>query len=589
MKKVIGILLMLISLLALSSCGAVPTDTNTPNTSIQPTPSLIESAVETAVIPSPTDTASATALPTETAIITTTTATPSITPIPTVNPGPMKIELDFMNDKFDRIEVFSDGNFIDITEYWSSFQQFISASWLIGYKPAGNSLPTEPHDESDYCFRFIKDNEVYYATTSNLSHNSFGGFDMFYILYNDVMYEYCLSNITLFHRAFAPAQEAEGLLSNNAILLEPSVYDIMSDSVLLIRKMTNTDDIHYWGQEKYAIISAIANHYTESLEQKPDDLKMYGIIHSYSYIYSADVKVDVTIYGLSLWRKGLYAHVKMNDDEVWITMNTCIKDIQGVLNDVSNYRIPYLSQNMPLLQLNIYDKVELIRKNEKYDITKMWPAYLSPVGLYNWAEYMKADALETDCRIVFKKEGEQLAIDVARTYEYVIVEGKGIYKVPYIESVIDAVISSDLYKASDTFTNKYYLYRMLRASCIVQTDISDGNEKTYSIFKNTFEPALSLLNRYKKTLTKKPDIDMYAWKQVDFFYKSEVISMTVWRITGDDDKGYVNISYNGTETWIEIHDAYIMFSFIGCEAWGNPWLLPNSSSAYTMLPYNASK
>ena len=279
MKKVIGILIMLISLLALSSCGTVPTDTNTPNTSIQPTPSLIESAAETAVIPSPTDTASVTALSTETAIISTTTATPSITPTPTVNPIPMKIELDFMNDKFDRVEVFSDGNFIDITEYWSSFQKFISASWLIGYKPATNSLPTEPHDESDYCFRFIKDNEVFYATTSNLSHNSFGGFDVFYVLHNDVLYEYCLSNIALFHRAFAPAQEAEGLLSNNAILLEPSVYDIMSDSVLLIRKMTNTDDIYYWGQEKYTIISAIANHYTESLEQKPDDLKMYGIIY----------------------------------------------------------------------------------------------------------------------------------------------------------------------------------------------------------------------------------------------------------------------------------------------------------------------
>jgi hypothetical protein len=593
MRKTRIILISLILLTTLSSCDTVNTGITTPS------PSLTEAAIVTAVIPSPTDvpsetpiqidTATTTTLPTKSSVMPTPTATAPIAPTPTENPGPRDIELDFLNDEFDRIEVLRDSNYVDITEYWASFQPFISSSWLIGYKPAGECLPTEPHDESDYCFKFYKDNEVYYAAASDLSHNSFGGSDRFYVLYNDVVYEYQVSNIALFHRAFAPAQEAEALLSDNAILLEPSIYNIMSDSVLLIRKMTYTDDIHYWGQEKYAVISAIANHYTKTLEQKPDDLKKYGIIRSYTYVYSSDIKIDVTLYGLSLWQKGLYAHVKMDNEEVWVTMDTCIKDIQAVLNDGSYYRIPCLVLNAPTLQLDGYDKVVLIHNNEKYDITEMWPSYLSPVGLCDWAEYMKADVLETDCRIVLEKEGEQLVIDVARTYEYAIAEGKGIYKIPYIESIIDAVIGSDLYKATDAFTDKNCLYKMLRASCIVQTDISDGNEKTYSIYKNTFEPALSLLTRYTKTLANKPYMDMYAWKQVDFFYKSEVISMTVWRITGDDDKGYVNISHDGTETWIEIHDAYIMFSFVGCDAWGNPWLLPDSASEYTMVPYNANR
>ncbi len=499
--------------------------------------------------------------------------------------------IDFSADKFDKVEVVSGESYVDITEYWNSFQKFISASWFRYQQPASSSLATEPNiteGNSIGCIRFIKDNEVYYATAYMQSHNSFGGYDTFYVRHNDVMYIYEVSNIALFHRAFVPIRVEDSILTDNAVLLKPSVYDIMCDSALLIRKMNSTDDICYWGQEKYAVISAIVNQYTKTLDNKPDDLKKYGIIRNYTYVYSSATKVDVSIYGLSLWEKGVYAHIKMNGDEAWLVLDTCVKDIQTELNNINYYRIPGLTQNMPALELSGYDTIKMIHNDKEYDITEIWPSYLAPVGLCDWAEYLKADAMETDCRVILEREGEQLVIDVARMYEYAVVNGKGIYEIPYIESIIDAVIESDLHKAADALTNRNVLYKMYRSSLVYEKYILE-DRKGLSINKDTFEPIESLLIRHTETLSGKPDEEVYAWVEMDFFYKSEIIHMTVWRINDYGDVGYVNITCDGTNIWIKIQNAYLMFSYNGSDGWGNPWTLLDSLSEYVMVPYLDNK
>ncbi|MDD3094541.1 MAG: hypothetical protein PHV04_10530, partial [Clostridia bacterium] len=110
MKKTRIILITLILLMTLSSCETVNIAITTPS------PSMTEAATDAAVVPSPTDVPSETPIQTETVVTPVPTGTPIITPIPTENPGPRDIELDFLNDKFDKVEALVDGIYVDISD-----------------------------------------------------------------------------------------------------------------------------------------------------------------------------------------------------------------------------------------------------------------------------------------------------------------------------------------------------------------------------------------------------------------------------------------------------------------------------------------
>ena len=498
--------------------------------------------------------------------------------------------LDFSKDKFDKVEAFVDGNYVDITDCWNSFQRFISASWFRYYTPENRVLATEPRiDENSKCIKFTKDNEVYYGTAYPLTHNAFGGYDGFHVWHDHVMYRYAVSNITLFHRAFGYIGywEINNWTNQKNTIIKASVYDMMCDSPLLIRKMNRSGDLYYWGQEKYAVVSAIANHYTKTLEQKPDNLIKYGIRRYYTYVYSSITEIDVTLYAQSLWQKGLYAHIRMNDEEVWLVLDTCVKDIQAELNNCDYYKVPALTKDMAALKLNGYDKVTLINNDKEYDITNMWFVNFDNKGLCDWTEYTKAAPLKTDCKIILEKEGEKLVMNVARTYEYAVIEGKGLYVLPHIESIIDAVLQSDLHRAVDTLVKKSVLYKTYRSSFVFRRFFSEESKGYF--YKETFQPAQSLIIRYVETLTGKPDIETYKWVEKDFLYKADSIKMTVWRIDDYGDVGYVNLSGEGADIWFKIQDAYMMFSYRGCDAVGNPWVHLNFLPEYTMVPDSMSK
>ncbi len=498
--------------------------------------------------------------------------------------------LDISEVKFDKVEAFTDGDYVDVTDAWNSFQKFISHYQFLYFEPVLDSS-NQYIEAGGYRIRFTKDNEVYYGISSSMGHNSFGGHQEFRIRHDDTFQLIGVSNIDLFCRAFGYIHdfEKESWDLPNTDLLKVSVYDMMCDSPLLIRKMNRSGDLYYWGQEKYAVVSAIANHYTKTLEQKPDDLRKYGIIRNYTYVYSSETKVDVTIYALSLWQKGLYAHIRIKGQEVWLVLDTCVKDIQAVLNNGYNYRISHAFK-MDSLILGGYDKATLIYNDKEYDITNMWPMPYYSKGFLYWNSYTKADPLETDCKIILEKEGKKLVLNVARTYEYVVVEGKGLYHIPYLESLIDAVAKSDLHKSVDALVSKSILYKMFRASCNFYSD-----RGYYTFSQNTFEPVRYLLIRYLETLPERPDEATHLWETIDLLYKSENIKMSVWRTSNtvpgpyDTDIGYVNITSDGTDIWFKIREAYSLFSYRGCEAVDNPWILFNLLPEYVMVPDSMSK
>jgi len=555
------ILFIIISLLALSSCGAVPTDTNALNIPIQPTPSLIESAAETAVIPSPTDAASATALPTETAIITTTTATPIITPIPTENPGPRDIELDFLNDKFDKVEVLVDGSYVDVSGIWKSFKGIIGKPILQEFNYEGMSTLSN--------IRFTKDGKDFMFGSWIKTNNAYTGSDRCFVMYEWGNYVittlYKIPNSSLFARIFnvdyLHKDDQNGLVLNE--YFSGNVYQMMYDSPVL-----KYDNAYIWTPKKAVPIFNIAKYMKNSIDVKPDDIGSCTSVRNYTYIYSADISIFMDIYGKDTASKGIYANVRYEDNDIWLLLNCSIQDFDSCLSVEDAYHVPRGA--VPVRDdewFNGYEKIEAVYGDTVVDVTEYWYKYSDCIKICDWETYLNGPAMPVDYEYRMTKNGTVKTMGVSDMYDYFISEGDGLYYCDYLTSYRNAFIMTEEEEVIEGFLNRSIYQKMFKCAVL---DISQEYTEHRSILMNqkACQLATSLAYRITERLNGKPDIGIVKRSESTCYYKGEAISVIAWDIPGDGyDAGYVNILSSDTDVWLKIQNIQFLLGFLGVNDW----------------------
>ncbi|MFA5154002.1 MAG: hypothetical protein WC554_15740 [Clostridia bacterium] len=555
------ILFIIISLLALSSCGAVPTDTNALNIPIQPTPSLIESAAETAVIPSPTDAASATALPTETAIITTTTATPIITPIPTENPGPRDIELDFLNDKFDKVEVLVDGSYVDVSGIWKSFKGIIGKPILQEFNYEGMSTLSN--------IRFTKDGKDFMFGSWIKTNNAYTGSDRCFVMYEWGNYVittlYKIPNSSLFARIFnvdyLHKDDQNGLVLNE--YFSGNVYQMMYDSPVL-----KYDNAYIWTPKKAVPIFNIAKYMKNSIDVKPDDIGSCTSVRNYTYIYSADISIFMDIYGKDTASKGIYANVRYEDNDIWLLLNCSIQDFDNGLSVDDAYHVPRGA--VPVRDdewFNGYEKIEAVYGDTVVDVTEYWYKYSDCIKICDWETYLNGPAMPVDYEYRMTKNGTVKTMGVSDMYDYFISEGDGLYYCDYLTSYRNAFIMTEEEEVIEGFLNRSIYQKMFKCAVL---DISQEYTEHRSILMNqkACQLATSLAYRITERLNGKPDIEIVKRSESTCYYKGEAISVIAWDIPGDGyDAGYVNILSSDTDIWLKIQNIQFLLGFLGVNDW----------------------
>ena len=556
MRKAISVLLILVSLLALSSCDEVQSGTNTP------APSLTENTTDTAVVPSSTDMASETALPTETVVAPTPTATPFITPTPTPNPGPRNIELDFLNDRFDKVEALIDGSYVDVSDIWESFKQIMGKP-VFRYFDASDLMTIQNK------IRFIKDGREFMLSPLKRTSTSYGGSDYGTVSYqwsNTILHSsYYIPNISLFYTIlnmdYLEREGETGLVLKK--YFSGDVFQKMYDSTVL-----EYDGSYIWTPKKAVPIYNIAKHMKNRMDLKPDELGLYTIVRSYTYIYSLETRISLDIYGKDESGNGVYANVKCGDDDIWMVLDCSILDFDNGLSVNDTYHVP--SGAIPVRDgewFDGYEKIELVYGEAITDVTEFWYRNPDCVKICDWETYLSGPALPVEYEYRMTKNGTVKTMSVSDMYDYFISEGDGLYYCDYLTSYKNAFIMTEEEAVIEDFINRSIYQKMFLCAIL---DITKENEDYRNILMNqkACQFATSLAFRIKEHLNGKPDMEIVRRSESTCYYKGEVISVIAWDIPGDGyNLGYVNILSGDTDIWLKIQNIQFLLGFLGVNDW----------------------
>jgi hypothetical protein len=556
MRKTRIILISLILMMTLSSCDTVNTDITTPS------PSLTEAATGTAVIPSPTDVPSETPIQTETAVTPTPSATPFITPTQTENPGPKDIELDFLNDKFDKVEVLVDGSYVDVSGIWESLKEIMG-------KPVFRHFHELDRMTISNKIRFIKDGKEFMLSPLNRTNTAYRGSDYGTVSYqwsNTILHSsYYIPNISLFYAVlninYLERDDEMGLVLKE--YLGGDVFQMMYDS-----KVLKHDDSYIWTPKKTVPIYNIAKYMKNSIDAKPNNLVSYTIVRNYTYIYSVGIHILLDIYGKDESGKGVYANVKYGDNDIWMVLDCSILDFDNGLSVNDAYHVP--SGAVPVRDdewFNGYEKMELVYGDMVVDMTEYWYKYSNCVKICDWETYLSGPALSVDYVYRMTKNGTVKTMGVSDMYDYFISEGDGLYYCDYLASYRNAFIMTEEEAVIEGFLNRSIYQKMFQCAVL---DITQVNVDQRVILTNqrTNQLATSLAFRITEKLTGKPDIEITKRSESTCYYKGEAISVIAWDIPGDGyNAGYVNILSGDTDIWLKIQSIQFLLGFLGVNGW----------------------
>lgn len=555
MKKTRIILITLILLMTLSSCETVNIAITTPS------PSMTEAATDAAVVPSPTDVPSETPIQTETVITPVPTGTPIITPIPTENPGPRDIELDFLNDKFDKVEALVDGIYVDISDIWESFKGIIGKPILLEFNYEGMSTLSN--------IRFTKDGKEFMFGSWIKTNNAYTGSDRCFVMYEWGNYVittlYKIPNSSLFERIFnvdsLHKDDQNGLVLNE--YFGGDVYQMMYDSPVL-----KYDNAYIWTPKKAIPIFNIAKYMKNSVDAKPDDIGSYTSVRNYTYIYSADISIFMDIYGKDTASKGVYANVRYEDNDIWLLLNCSIQDFDNGLSVDNAYHVPRGA--VPVRDdewFNGYEKIEAVYGDTVVDVTEYWYKYSDCIKICDWETYLNGPAMPVDYEYRMTKNGTIKTMGVSDMYDYFISEGDGLYYCDYLTSYRNAFIMTEEEDVIEGFLNRSIYQKMFKCAVL---DISQEYTEHRSILMNqkACQLATSLAYRITERLNGKPDIEIVKRSESTCYYKGEAISVIAWDIPGDGyDAGYVNILSSDTDIWLKIQNIQFLLGFLGVNDW----------------------
>ena len=544
--------------MTLSSCDTVNTDIATPS------PSLTEAATDTAVIPSPTDVPSETPVQTDTAVTPSPSGTPIITPTPTENPGPRNIELDFLNDKFDKIEVLINGSYVDVSGIWESFKEIMGKPVLETFTYHGMT----PYIEQ--CrMRFIKDGKEFMLSPWVKTNNAYGGSDRCFVLYKwstSVVYSmYKIPNISLFN-TILNIDYLEGDDETDLVLREyfgSDIYQMMYDS-----KVLKYDDSYIWTQKKTVPVYNIAKYMKNNISAKPNDLGSYTSVRNYTYIYPAGIQIKLDIYGKDTSGKGVYANVKYGDSDIWMTLDCSILDFDNGLSVNDAYHVPSVA--VPVKDdewFNGYEKIEAVYGDTVVDVTEYWYKYSDCIKICDWETYLSGPALPVEYEYRMTKNGTVKTMGVSDMYDYFISEGDGLYYCDYLTSYKNAFIMTEEEAVIEDFLNRSIFQKMFKGAVL---DISQQYTDNRSILMNqkACQLATSLVSRITEKLTGKPDIEITKRSESTCYYKGEAITVTAWDIPGDGyNLGYVNILSGDIDIWLKIQNIQFLLGFLGVNDW----------------------
>jgi len=509
MKKIQTMLIFLILLMTLSSCDVVTTDIDTP------TPSVTQTATETVITPSETSTPP----PTVTAVTPTPISTPFVTPTPTENPGPRNIELDFLHDKFDKIEVLIDGSYVDVSGYWESFKEIMGMPRIRSFY------------ESDLMggsgrLRFIKDGREFTLSSVKRTNTAYGGSDLCAVNYKwstTVVYSgYQIPNISLFNIVVGATytysdDEISSVLNE---YFGGDVYQLMYDS-----KVLKYDNSYIWTKKKTVPILNIAKYTKNNLDAKPSDLGLYTEVRHYTYIYSAGIQIMLDIYGKDTSGKGIYANVKYGDIDIWMTLDCSILDFDNSLSVNDAYHVP--SGSVPVRDeewFNGFEKIEAVYGDTAVDVTEYWYKSVECVKICDWETYKSGPALPVDYEYRMTKNGTVKTMGVSDMYDYFISEGDGLYYCDYLSSYKNAFIMTEEEAVIEGFLNRSVYQKMFKCAIL---DIIQENTDHRSILMNQKASQLadSLAFRITERLTGKPDIEITKRSESTCYYKGRLYQL----------------------------------------------------------------
>ncbi len=545
MKKVKRLLAIMILLSVLSSCYNVPLNSITPSQMTTETATTLPT--ETNEIPSPT---------------TSPLVSPSPSPSPTVEPEPENIKLDFLNDKFDKVEVFVDGNYMDVSHIWESFKQVMGKP-VFRYFNELDTLNKKDH------IRFTKDGmEFSLSALERTNFTPYRGSDygtLSSVGGGEPYSSYYIPNISLFYDMFYLGSHQED--DERGLVLQEyfsgDVFMMMYDSVAL-----KYDDSYIWTPKKTIPIYNIAKYLESYMDKEPDNIALYTNVRNYTYIHSIKAHISLDIYGKGLPDKGVYANVRYGDKDIWMLLDCSIDDFDEELRLDDTYNVPSdVQPERDYEWFKGFEKIELVYGDILVDVTEYW--YKEPfcMKICDWETYLSGPALLVQYEYRMAKNDTVMTMGFSDTYDYFVSEGEGLYYCDFLTTYKNAFIMTEQEAVIESFLNRTPYQKIFQCAVL---DILQGNMDDRTILKDQtikfFAESIAL--KIEEQLGGKPDIELTKRSESTCYYKGEAISVVAWDIPDDGfNIGYVNIISDDSDIWLRIQNIGLLLNFLGLDYW----------------------